>query len=159
LADFQSSASASEWKEVTKLLDRVGDHLTGAKSRDVLVGALEKAVGEAHSLGVLPTKDAAKEIKELADQVDSSVFSTVGRLRKVTDPQAGDLWQLLSDPRGELEALVSYVETADDVIQSLEEHVKSKQRGGSGTGDLPALRQDLRELGDLLGEVAGSGAV
>ncbi|SVD67536.1 uncharacterized protein METZ01_LOCUS420390, partial [marine metagenome] len=33
LAEYQSSASASEWKEVTKLLDRVGDHLTGAKSR------------------------------------------------------------------------------------------------------------------------------
>jgi hypothetical protein len=159
LAEYQSSASTSEWKEVTKLLDRVGDHLTGAKSRDVLVGALEKAVGEAHSLGVLPTRDAAKEVKELADQVDSSVFSTVGRLRKVTDPQAGDLWQLLPDPRGELEALVSYVETAADVIQSLEEHVESGQSGGSGTGDLPALRQDLRELGDLLGEVAGSGAV
>ena len=120
---------------------------------------MEKAVGEAHSLGVLPTKDAAKEIKELADQIDSSAFATVDRLRKVTDPQAGDLWQLLPDPRGGLEALVSYVETAADVIQSLEEHVESGQSGGSGTGDLPALRQGLRELGDLLGELAGSGAV
>jgi len=159
LAEYQSSASTSEWKEVTKLLDRLDDHLTGAKGRDVLVGAVEKAVGEAHNLGVLPTGDTARELAELAEQVDSSVFSTVGRLREVTDAQAGDLWQLLPDPRGELEALVSYVETAADVIQSLEVHVESSQSGSSGTGDLPALRKGLRDLGDLLDEVVESGAV
>jgi hypothetical protein len=58
-----------------------------------------------------------------------------------------------------LEDFVSYVETATDVIKSLEEHVESGQGGGSGTGDLPLLRQGLRDLGDLLGEVAGSGAI
>ena len=159
LAEYQSAASTSEWKEVTKLLDRVGDHLTGVKGRDVLVGAVEKAVGEAHNLGVLPTKDAAEKVKDLADQVDSSAFATVDRLGKVTDPQAGDLWQLLPDPRGDLDALVSYVEIAADVIQSLEGHVDSSQSGGSGTGDLPALRKGLRDLGDLLDEVVESGAV
>jgi len=159
LAEYQSSASTSEWREVTKLLDRVGDHLTGVKDRDVLVGAVEKAVGEAHNLGVLPTKDAAEKVKDLADQVDSSAFATVDRLGKVTDPQAGDLWQLLPDPRGDLDALVSYVEIAADVIQSLEGHVDSSQSGGSGTGDLPALRKGLRDLGDLLDEVVESGAV
>ena len=159
LAEYQSSASTSEWKEVTKLLDQVGDHLAGAKGRDELVGAVKEAVGEAKSQQVLPTKDAAEKVKDLADEVDSSAFATVDRLGKVTDPQAGDLWQLLPDPRGELEALVSYVETAAGVIQFLEEHVESSQSGNSGTGDLPALRGGLRTLGDLLGEVVGSDTV
>ncbi len=159
LAEYQSSASTSEWKEVTKLLDQVGDHLAGAKGRDELVGAVKEAVGEAKSQQVLPIKDAAEKVKDLADEVDSSAFATVDRLGKVTDPQAGDLWQLLPDPRGELEALVSYVETAAGVIQFLEEHVESSQSGNSGTGDLPALRGGLRTLGDLLGEVVGSDTV
>lgn len=159
LAEYQSSAATSEWKEVTKLLDRLDDHLAGATSWDVLAGAVEKAVGEAHKLGVLPTSDTARELEELAEQVDSSVFPTLGRLREVTDAQAGDVWQLLPDPRGDLEALVSYVETAADVIQSLEGHVESSQSAGSGPGDLPALRKGLRDLGDLLDEVVESGAV
>jgi hypothetical protein len=115
---------------------------------------VQDLVNEAQTQVPMPVSDFRTRLLDTARAVSVSSMDSYRRLRRRPAMGPEDLWDLLDDPRPQLETLLAFAELAEQLFASVQSGLASNPTGSESL-DVDAVVQEVRSLADVMDSILG----